>query len=850
MKVLYRSPIAFLFLFFIIHFTTAQERFERMYRAGGIEILTSALHEYGDGYLVLGLEFDQDGETPYINLSKLDNKGTIDWSMSYDYSDKDIFISELGEVEVLADNSIAFSAYLQKDSLNKLVTNVDGSGNVRWTILTGRENDVFSGNGNRSNLINLNNPGILHVTTERTENRNDVFLSQISLSGELTWGQSLTAMDTLNNVLSTQIRDGIYLSDSSILMVGNTMSEDHQIFLLKMDTLGNILWSKSYNADLGTGLNQSSMSLTEMLDGSIVVLGAQAGASSVGLLLQVDANGNYIKSRSVRSTDSNYDFIPVGVVTLIDSTVAVSVKRLDLISGQVNPIIFKYDMDSTLYYQSMLKSSTDINPTRSGFISPDSVSAVFLTSSILVDSLTLYPYLSKLDGAGQTDCIDLANILSFDSIFFATDTLVWTSTETTTVDSITVTANAFNSFDPPVLTLQDTSFCPQDPIFFKVDATVRGAVSYLWDDGSMDSIRVFTEEGMYSVIVKVGIETCFTLCDTTNITKKEFPMAQIAQDNMNFCSAGEIALGVSANNPITEILWSTGQSSPVIVVTPLTRYDVAIIDDCGNPAEASLNLTDFRIRNNPSISVSGANLCTDNSLLLTANGDFNVSELMWSNGEVGVPSISITAPGTYSVENLAQFCPGMGSVTIIADQFLSPLTVDIQSTCITDAFRLSAFATGATSIQWENGTTTAVRNVTQAGTYAVIATDICGNTETATIIISQQDVDDCIELPDPPVGVDCAQWPNALFPASNNMDNRTFGPEEMNCGNFNLTAYELRIYNRWGQMMFKSTDAATRWNGKKDNTGNDLPADTYFWYAKYTINNDNFEQEGDVTIIR
>jgi gliding motility-associated-like protein len=40
------------------------------------------------------------------------------------------------------------------------------------------------------------------------------------------------------------------------------------------------------------------------------------------------------------------------------------------------------------------------------------------------------------------------------------------------------------------------------------------------------------------------------------------------------------------------------------------------------------------------------------------------------------------------------------------------------------------------------------------------------------------------------------------------------------------------IYNRWGTKIFTSSSSQTCWNGKKDNSGEDQPAGTYFYLLK------------------
>ena len=114
-----------------------QDQFERLYATTNTDILSTSLHELGSGFLMLSLQINEEGENEKINLTSLNQKGTINWSMEYDYDlEEDVFISELGEVEALIDGTIAFSALLQKDSLNKVVTVVDGQGNFfPWGVL-------------------------------------------------------------------------------------------------------------------------------------------------------------------------------------------------------------------------------------------------------------------------------------------------------------------------------------------------------------------------------------------------------------------------------------------------------------------------------------------------------------------------------------------------------------------------------------------------------------------------------------------------------------------------------------------------------------------------------------------
>ena len=171
----------------------AQDLFERLYTTTETDVLSTSLHQAGTGFLMLSLQIDEDGENEAINLTSLDAKGTINWSQEYDYDiEDDVFISELGEVELLPDGSIMFSALLQQDSLNRLVTRVDSDGNVLWTRLTGQTTDVFTNLGYRSRLVSAEDMGTVHITNDRNDDDIDEPLTvNIGLDGDIIWGRSV-----------------------------------------------------------------------------------------------------------------------------------------------------------------------------------------------------------------------------------------------------------------------------------------------------------------------------------------------------------------------------------------------------------------------------------------------------------------------------------------------------------------------------------------------------------------------------------------------------------------------------------------------------------------------------------
>ena len=66
-----------------------------------------------------------------------------------------------------------------------------------------------------------------------------------------------------------------------------------------------------------------------------------------------------------------------------------------------------------------------------------------------------------------------------------------------------------------------------------------------------------------------------------------------------------------------------------------------------------------------------------------------------------------------------------------------------------------------------------------------------------------------------------------------------------------LRAFSLEIWNRWGELIFKTDDPLEGWNGTKNNVGNYSPEGVYIYKLFYTApRGENYEQEGFVTLIR
>ncbi|MBK8491874.1 MAG: VCBS repeat-containing protein [Saprospirales bacterium] len=89
------------------------------------------------------------------------------------------------------------------------------------------------------------------------------------------------------------------------------------------------------------------------------------------------------------------------------------------------------------------------------------------------------------------------------------------------------------------------------------------------------------------------------------------------------------------------------------------------------------------------------------------------------------------------------------------------------------------------------------------------------------------------------------ELPNAFTP-DNDGSNDTFKPIT---GGVIFQSYLMRVYNRWGALVYETTKPENGWNGQFD--GKPMPSDVYAFYMQYTLTDGTAGTEkGEVTLLR
>jgi gliding motility-associated-like protein len=90
--------------------------------------------------------------------------------------------------------------------------------------------------------------------------------------------------------------------------------------------------------------------------------------------------------------------------------------------------------------------------------------------------------------------------------------------------------------------------------------------------------------------------------------------------------------------------------------------------------------------------------------------------------------------------------------------------------------------------------------------------------------------------------------PSSFTPNGDGL-NDEFGP---NGEKIDPDGYSFIIFNRWGEVLFSTTDVTEKWNGKINNGGELVPEDAYVWkiMAKDGNNGEEHEYFGHVLVIK
>ncbi len=380
----------------------------------------------------------------------------------------------------------------------------------------------------------------------------------------------------------------------------------------------------------------------------------------------------------------------------------------------------------------------------------------------------------------------------------------------TSIDTIHV------SYAPPVnLNLgNDTTLCYPNVVQLNAGS---GFSQYHWNDGSQLQTYNVSQTGYYSVTVSNS-----TACQ--GIDSIHISVVQVSVNLGNdttICSYDNITL--DAGNQTSTYLWNDGSGLQTFAVNSAGTYWVEVTTQANCKANDTIQIQYY-----PSLVVSLGNdttLCSGNSITLNPG---NFTNYLWESGSTSSSQI-INSSGVYWVKVSDNHgCSATDSI-LLAFHALPVINLgNDKEFCSTDNMILDA-GNGYSFYLWQNGSNLRYFQIEQPGLYWVSAGyPDCSSSDTLEVF-------PCQELIIPNVFTPNNDGTNDVFL----IIGKTF------------ETYDLKIFNRWGSLIFETHSANEGWNGEENK--NPCSSSVYYYTLEYTDKFYPLEVKrinGSVTLLR
>jgi len=274
----------------------------------------------------------------------------------------------------------------------------------------------------------------------------------------------------------------------------------------------------------------------------------------------------------------------------------------------------------------------------------------------------------------------------------------------------------FNLPPAPVLNLGiDQTLCLGEVI--TLDPGLSN-VSYLWQDGSTDTLYQATQPG---IIVLTVNNQCGSDTDSLEvILTTEGPQVNLGPDVL--ACEGEVVQLMSDISGV-DYLWQDGSTLSSLATSLSGTFILQVSNNCG----MDMDTVEVEIEGIAPTSDLGSDttLCEGETLLLTSTA-LNGTTIIWQDGSLQ-STFLVSDAGIYSIQE-SNHC-GVNTDTIAVAVMSPPLPIDIgKDTTLCDGETVLLQVQNTTNaIQWQDGSSSSTFLVNTEGTYSVTVTNICGS---------------------------------------------------------------------------------------------------------------------------
>lgn len=217
-------------------------------------------------------------------------------------------------------------------------------------------------------------------------------------------------------------------------------------------------------------------------------------------------------------------------------------------------------------------------------------------------------------------------------------------------------------------------------------------------------------------------------------------------------------------------------------------------------------------------------------VVLQGHGPSTIVE--WNTSPVQTaPGIRNLPVGEYTALISDTAACGLSVTTVVGEGPDARPTVDIGSDLlICPGSTIPLLIRNFSTYQWQDGSTDSLYLITASGNIFLTVTNAAGCRTTDSLIVEEDCLSDIL-------------FPNAFTPNEDGI-NEIFSGVGSEPENF-----KLRIFDRWGELIFESNSILNGWDGKYN--GNSVHDGVYVYQSIFTIaKNNEIEKTGKVVLIR
>ncbi len=303
------------------------------------------------GYIVAGYTNSYGSFYYDFLILKLDSSGNVVWSKTYGGTNYDGAYS----ISQTSDGGYIVAGYtLSYGSGNSdfLILKLDSSGNRQWSKTYGRSNIDFA-----QSISQTSDGGYIVAgnTWSYGSGSSDFLILKLDSSGNRQWSRTYGGSNYDFAYSISQTSDGGYIVAGYTRSYG---SGYYDFLILKLDSSGNRQWSRTYggsNHDIAQSISQTS-------DGGYIVAGYTQSYGSGGsdfLILKLDSSGNVVWSKTYGGSN---DDVPYSISQTSDGGYIVAGSTWSYGSGNNDFLILKLDSSGNVVWSKTYGGSNDDVP--------------------------------------------------------------------------------------------------------------------------------------------------------------------------------------------------------------------------------------------------------------------------------------------------------------------------------------------------------------------------------------------------------------------------------------------------------------------------------------------------------